>query len=81
MPSIMIEGVDIDRAGAAGVADAEIVHGVEGVGPDLNAGADFAELIRLFEHGDAAALVGEPQGRREPANAAAGDNRGWRGFR
>ena len=73
--------IDIDRLGAAGIADAEIVHGVEGVRPDLNAGADFAELLGLFEHGSAAALIGETQGGRQPANSAAGDDRGRSGIR
>ena len=40
------ETVDVDRLGAAGIADAEIVHGVKGVGADLDAGADLAELDR-----------------------------------
>ena len=66
--------VDIDRARAALIADAEIVHRVERIGTDLNAGADFAELVGLLQHGDATALVGQSQRRCQTADAAAGDD-------
>src|SRR5579863_573311 len=73
--------IDVDRLGAAGIADAEIIHGVEGVRSDLNTGADFAELLGLFEHSSAATLIGETQGGRQTANSASRDDRGRSGIR
>ena len=73
--------IDVNRLGAAGIADAEIIHGVEGVRSDLNTGADFAELLGLFEHSDAATLIGEPQGGRQTANSASSDDRCRPGIR
>ena len=54
-------------------ADAEGVERVPGVGRDLDAGADLAELLRLLEHHRAEALAGEGEGGGEAADAAAGD--------
>ena len=68
------QAIDIDRLGAAGVADAEIVHGVKSVGADLDAGADLAELVGLLQHRDVAALVGEAERGRQTADPAAGDD-------
>ena len=62
--------VDIDRARTAGIADAEIVHGVERVRADLDTGADLAEAVGLLEHGDGATLVGKAECGGEPADAA-----------
>ena len=71
------QAVDVDRLGAPGIADTEVIHRMKSIWPDLDAGADFTELVGLFEHRDVAALVGKSQRRREPANAAAGDNHRW----
>ncbi len=67
------ELVDIDRHAARGFADAEIVEGVERVGPKLDAGADLAERGRLFQQDRADALLREPERRGEAADAAARD--------
>ncbi len=71
------EAVDVDRLGTAGIADPEIVHGVKGVGADLDAGADLAEPIGLLQHRDVAALVGEAECSRQTADTAAGDDDCW----
>ena len=65
--------VDIDRHAARGFADAEIIEGVEGVGPELDAGADLAQLRGLLQHQRADALLGQRQCRGQAADAAAGD--------
>ena len=70
--------VKSDGVVTADIADAEIVHGMEGVGADLDAGADLAEFLGLLEHGDATALAREAERGGEPANAAACDH--YRGF-
>ena len=70
------QGIDIDRLGAPGVADAKIVHRVEGIRPDLNAGADFAEAVGLLQHRDAATFVGKPQRGRQPPDPASRDDGG-----
>ncbi|MEI2735834.1 MAG: hypothetical protein V9G24_14175 [Rhodoblastus sp.] len=63
--------IDIDGAAARLLADAERVEGGEGVGTELDAGADFADLRRLFENRDLEALPRQRQRRGEPADAAA----------
>ena len=68
--------VDVDRHLAGLVADAEVVEGVEGVGAELDAGADLAELGRALEHEAAVALPGQAQRGRQAADAAAGDEDG-----
>ena len=65
--------VDIDRHAARGLADAEIVEGVEGVGPELDAGADLAKRRGFFQQDRANALLRQPQRRGEAADAAARD--------
>jgi len=57
-------------------ADAERVDGVPGVGGELDAGADLAELLRLLQHDGAEALAREGERAGEPAEAAAGDHHG-----
>ena len=57
------ELVDIDGHAARGLADAEIVEGVEGVRPELDAGADLAERRRLFQQDRADALLREARAR------------------
>src|SRR5205814_3734567 len=54
-------------------ADAQPIEAVEGVGAELDAGADLAELSRLLQHQRRDALLGERQRRCEAADAAAGD--------
>ena len=44
------ELIDIDRHAARGFADAEIVEGMERVGPELDAGADLTRLTRPFQY-------------------------------
>ena len=65
--------IDIDRHAARRLADAEPVETVEGVGAELDAGANLAEAARLLQHLRGDALLGERQRRRESADAAAGD--------
>src|SRR5688572_31148752 len=52
----------------------ERIERVPGVGRDLDAGADLAELRRLLEDHRAEALARERQRRGEAADAAAGDD-------
>jgi hypothetical protein len=49
---------------------------VEGVGAELDAGADLAELRRAFEHGDVEAFLREAECGGEAADATAGDDDG-----
>src|SRR6202011_3065523 len=67
------EMVDIDRHGARGLADAESIEAMEGVGPELDAGADLAQLARLLQHQRGDALLRQRQCRGEAADAAARD--------
>ncbi len=60
------QAVDVDRLGAPGVADTEVIHRMKGVWSDLDAGADFAEPIGLFEHCDVAALFARPSAAASP---------------
>jgi hypothetical protein len=64
--------VGVDRAAARLVAHAQRVKGVEGVGAELDAGADFADLGRLLEHLHLEALAHQRQRGGQAANAAAG---------
>jgi hypothetical protein len=52
----------------------ERVERVPGVGRELDAGADLAELRRLLEHHRAEALAREGERGGEPADAAARDD-------
>ena len=63
----------VDGAGARAVADAERVEGGEGVGTELHAGADLAQLGHLLQHAHAHALARERKRRGKAADAAAGD--------
>ena len=67
------ELVDIDRHAARRFADAQPVEAVEGVGPELDAGADLAQLRGLLQHQRGDALLRQRQRRRQAADAAAGD--------
>ena len=55
------------------LADAEPVETVEGVGAELDAGADLAQAARFLQHLRGDALLGERQRCRQSADAAAGD--------
>ncbi len=59
-----------------GIADAEVVEGVEGVGAELDAGADLAEHRRALEHDDREPFLGEAEGCRQAADPAASDEDG-----
>ncbi len=65
------EIVDVHRSAARALPDAERVERGKGVGPELDAGADLADLRGLFEHRDLESLSGHGQRGREPADAAA----------
>ena len=71
------EAIDIDRFRACGGTDAEVVQGVKGVRSDLNSGADFAVMIRLFEDGHVAALLRKSERGRQPTDAAASNDHSW----
>jgi hypothetical protein len=64
--------VGVNGAAARLVAHAQRIEGVEGVGAELDAGADFADLGGLFEHLHLEALAHQRQRRGQAANAAAG---------
>ena len=65
--------VDIDSHFARRIADAEVIEAMKSVGPELNAGADLAELRRFLEHEAGKAFLSEAERRGQPADAAAGD--------
>ena len=65
--------IDINRHAARGLADAEIVEGMERVRSELDAGADFAQRGSLFEQDRTDTLLRQPERRGEAADAAAGD--------
>ncbi len=52
------EIVDVHGTAACALADAERVERGKGVGPELDAGADLADLRGLFEHRDLESLSG-----------------------
>ena len=68
--------IGVDRAAARPLADAERVEGGEGVGRELHASADLADLGRLLEHLDAKAALRQSERRSQPADASAGDDDG-----
>ena len=49
---------------------------MKGIGADLDAGTDLAELRGLFDDDGVPAFSAEPAGRREAADTAAGDKDG-----
>src|SRR5580700_10180840 len=65
------ELVDIDSHVARGLADAEIVEGVEGIRAELNARADLAELGGLFQQDRTKSFLRQPERGSEAADAAA----------
>ena len=75
--------IDVDGAGARLLADAESVEGMKRVRAELDTGSDLAELLRLLEDDHAEALARQPEGCREPTDAAARDDDrlGCHGFR
>ena len=68
--------VGVDGAGPGLVADAQRIEGVEGVGAELDAGTDLADLGRLLEHLHMETLPRQGEGGGEAADAAAGDQHG-----
>ncbi len=55
------------------ILEAEPFKRAEDIGPELNAGADLAEFGRLLQHPDRQALARQRIGRRQSADAAAGN--------
>jgi hypothetical protein len=66
----------IDSAGAGALAHAQRIEGGEGVGTELDAGADLADLGRLLEHVDVEAAAHQRQRGGQAADAAAGHEHG-----
>ena len=66
--------VGVDGAAAGLLAHAQGIEGVEGVGAELDARANLADLGGLLEHGHVVALAHERQRCRQAADAAAGDD-------
>ena len=60
-----------------GLGEAQPLEHPEDVGPELNPGADFAELGRLFEDDAPVALEGQGERRGQAADAAARDDDGF----
>ena len=56
-----------------GCLEAEVPQHVHGIGADLDAGADLGELRRLLVDFDLVAGLHQAGGRRQPADAGAGD--------
>jgi hypothetical protein len=67
-----------DGAAARGLADAQRIEGGKGIGPELDAGADLAQLRRLLQHLHRKAAAGQGQGGGQAADAATGDEDGLR---
>ena len=63
-------------AGTGLFADAERVERSEGIGAELDAGTDFAELRCLFEHLDLEASPHQGERSGDTADAAAGNEDG-----
>ena len=74
--------IDINRHAARGFADAEIIEGMERVGPELDARADLAERSGFLKQDRADSLLREAERRGEAADASTDDqDRLCRGFR
>ena len=67
------ELVDINRHRPRRLADAQPIETVEGVGPELDAGADLAQLRRLLQHQRGNVLLRQRQRCGQAADAAARD--------
>src|SRR5947209_10995709 len=65
------ELVDINRHAARGLADAEIVEGVERVGPKLDTRADLAECGGFLQQDGPDSLLGEAERGGEATDASA----------
>ena len=65
--------VDIDGHATRRLSHAEMIEAVEGVGPELDTGADLAEAAGFLEDLRGNALLGKCQRRCQSADAAAGD--------
>jgi hypothetical protein len=70
------QAVDVYRFFARAVADAENVKAVKRIRADLNAGTDFAEFGRTFQHHRFKSITRQPERGSDATNAAAGDNNG-----
>ena len=68
--------IGINGARAGPFADAQRVEGGKRIGPQLDAGADLAQLRRLLQHFHGEALPGERKRGRQAADAATGNNDG-----
>src|SRR5262249_47918266 len=64
------------RFGEHGVLEPELVDGAENIGAKLDAGAKFLEFRRLFQQSYRKPFAGERIGRREPTDAATGNQDG-----
>ncbi len=62
--------VDVDRHPPGGLADTQVVKGVEGVGTELNSSADLAQFRRLLQDDDVVTLLRKAERSREPADTA-----------
>ena len=63
--------IDINRHRTGGVAHAQIIKGVKGIGPQLNARPDFPQLGRFFQNQAANATLGQADSGRQPTNTTA----------
>jgi hypothetical protein len=68
--------VGVDGAAARLLADPQGVEGPEGVGAELDARTDLAELRRLLEHLDGKALARQRERRGEATDATTGNEDG-----
>ena len=66
-------GVRLDADSQQTVFNAEMTHNVHGIGADLDAGPDFAELRGLFENLNSMAGFHEARGGSQPPEARAGN--------
>ena len=64
------------RVGQDRILQADLFEHAKDIGPELDAGADLAELRRLLEKAYREALVGKRVGRDQAADAAAGNEKG-----
>ncbi len=66
--------VDEHRGRAGGIAETEMVEGMEGVRAELDAGADLLIARGALQDGDLESLAGQRDRSRQSANAAACDD-------
>ena len=68
--------IGVHRFGAGLLAHTQRIKGMEGVGPQLNARANFANFWRLLKHLDAETLAHQGQCRCQTTDTAAGHQYG-----